>query len=228
MSKETFKVQRIKDQSEYAEWLLKKHYAHRIPSISYAFGLYDGGILKGVCTFGTPSSSTLRDGIAGSENAFYVLELNRLCVESDEKNITSFFVSRCIRELSGKIIISYADTSQGHVGKIYQACNFLYTGLSAKRTDWKVKGKEHLHGQSIADESRGHKNRAQYMRDKYGDDFYLQERPRKHRYILITGTKRFRKQMLSALRYPIEQYPKGETQRYDASYKPQSQMVMEF
>jgi len=33
------------------DWLLKKHYAHRIPSIMYAFGLYDvDNILQGVCT----------------------------------------------------------------------------------------------------------------------------------------------------------------------------------
>ena len=36
-------------------WLLKKHYAHRIPPIIYAFGLYDMyGCLKAVCSFGRP------------------------------------------------------------------------------------------------------------------------------------------------------------------------------
>ena len=32
-------------------------------------------------------------------------------------------------------IVSYADTSQGHHGYIYQATNWIYTGLSAKRTE---------------------------------------------------------------------------------------------
>ena len=36
------------------DWLLYKHYAKRIPSIEYSFGLYDGSILVGVCTFGCP------------------------------------------------------------------------------------------------------------------------------------------------------------------------------
>jgi len=224
--KSDFSVIRIKDQSEYAEWLLKKHYAHRIPSISYAFGLYQSGTLKGVCTFGCPSSSTLRRGLAGEEMEQYVIELNRLCVESEEKNITSFFVSKCLKLIDEKIVVSYADTSQGHIGKIYQACNFIYTGLSAKRTDWKIKGKEGLHGQTIADESRGQENRAAYMRKKYGDDFYLEERPRKHRYIYITGSKKFKKNSLENILYKKEPYPKGATKRYDASYKPQSQMIM--
>lgn len=31
-------------------WLLEKHYAQRIPSISYRYGLFKGDKLKGVCT----------------------------------------------------------------------------------------------------------------------------------------------------------------------------------
>ena len=101
----------------------------------------------------------------------------------------------------GKIVISFADISQGHNGCVYRASNFTYHGLSAKRTDWKVKGKEHLHGQTIADEFRGVKNRAKAMRDKYGDDFYLQERPRKHRYIFITGNKKQKKSIAKKIKY---------------------------
>lgn len=33
------------------EWLLKRHYAHRMPSISYAFALTDGNEAIGICTF---------------------------------------------------------------------------------------------------------------------------------------------------------------------------------
>jgi hypothetical protein len=107
-----------------------------------------------------------------------------------------------------KIIVSFADISQGHRGMVYQACNFIYCGLSAKRSDWKVKGKEHLHGQTIADEFRGIKNRAQAMRNKYGDDFYLSPRPRKHRYIYIIGSKPFKAKAKSSLKYKVEPYPK--------------------
>lgn len=216
--KHVFSVQRIPS-SETWDWLLKKHYARRIPSISYAFGLYDGLILSGVCTFGTPPAAPQRTGVAGENMKKYVLELNRLCVDSVEQNITSWFVSRCLSMLPNAIVISYADTEQGHSGKIYQACNFIYTGLSEKRTDWKINGMEHLHGQTVADESRGSVSRVQYMRDKYGDDFYLKERSRKHRYIYITGTKKFKKLARKELKYEVKQYPKEDTSRYDASAK---------
>ena len=39
---------------ECKQWLLYKHYAKRIPSIEYSFGLYNDSILVGVCTFGCP------------------------------------------------------------------------------------------------------------------------------------------------------------------------------
>lgn len=185
------------------------HYAKRWPSISYAFGLLDGEELIGVVTYGTPPSAPLRRGIAGDEYISNILELNRLCLRYNRKNEASMLVGRSLTMLpKNKIIVSFADISQGHKGYVYQACNFLYCGLSAKRTDWKVKGMEHLHGQTIADQFRGVKDRSKAMREKYGDDFYLEERPRKHRYIYITGSKAFKKKAKSALRYKIESYPK--------------------
>ena len=116
-------------------------------------------------------------------------------------------VGGSLRMMPESIVVSFADIEQGHVGTVYQACNFLYCGLSAKRTDWKVKGKEHLHGQTIADEFRGVENRAQAMKDKYGDDFYLQARSRKHRYVFIVGSKSFKRVALRSLRYQVQPYP---------------------
>ena len=192
------------------DYILKIHYAKRWPSISYAFGLYFNGELCGVITYGSPPSSTLKKGIAGEENKGDVLELNRLCLLKNKKNEASILIGNSLRMLpSNKIIVSFADTEQGHTGCVYQATNFIYCGLSAKRTDWKIKGKEHLHGQTIADEFRGVKNRAKAMREKYGDDFYLKPRSRKHRYLFIVGSKSYKKKIKKALNYEIMPYPKS-------------------
>ena len=43
----------------------------------------------------------------------------------------------------------------------------------------------------------------------YGDRFYVEDRPRKYRYIYITGSKTEKKQLLRQLKYKIEQYPKN-------------------
>ena len=213
--------------SESYTWLLNRHYAKRIPPISHAFGLYEGSVVSGVITFGVPVSSTLRGGVAGEGYVKDVLELNRLCINSANKGAASCLVSNSISQLpKGKIIVSYADTSMGHVGYVYQASNFIYTGLSAKRSDWKIRGHEHLHSATVADMSRGHENRAEYMRERFGDDFYLEDRPRKHRYIFFHGSKTYKKAARKALLYKVMPYPKGRTQRYnDAGYTEQ-QLVL--
>ena len=178
------------------------HYAHRWPSITHAYGLFDEGDLIGVVTYGTPPSATLRRGIAGDEHIKDVLELNRLCLKYNRKNEASMLVGRSLKFLpDGKFIVSFADTSQGHEGIVYRASNFKYYGLSAKRTDWSLKSKPHLHGQTVADEFRGRENRAALMREKYGDDFYLKPRPRKHRYIYVTGKPKQREQLESKIKY---------------------------
>ena len=141
--------------AECAPYILEIHYAKRWPSISYAFGLFRDGVNVGCVTYGTPPSPTLRNGIVGKENASCILELNRLCLRNNLRNEASRLVARSIKKLpKGKVIISFADSSQGHAGIVYQACSFSYHGLSAKRTDWRVKGKEHLHQLTLTDEFR--------------------------------------------------------------------------
>lgn len=194
---------------ECAPFILGIHYAKRWPSITFRYGLFNNGELVGVITYGTPPSAPLKVGIAGVEYAQDVLELNRLCLKYNIPNEASMLVSASLKLLpKDKIIISFADTEQGHVGTVYQACNFTYHGLSAIRTNWKVKGKEHLHGQTVADEFRGVPNRAAAMRAKYGDAFYLEVRPRKHRYIYLTGSKKYKKLAMKAIKYKQEAYPK--------------------
>jgi len=212
--------------SDVEPWLLKRHYARRIPPISYAFGAFEGNNLIGIITYGVPLSSTLRTGICGEEYEHLVLELNRLCCRN-EKNIASRLVSNSMDLIrKPRIIVSYADTSQGHVGYVYQATNFIYTGLTAKMMDCKVRGKDSLHHCSIGDEFRGQENRSQKMKEKYGDLLYQEERSRKHRYVFFIGNKKEKKKIKSVLKYEIKPYPKGETKKYDSSGYIETQMLL--
>ena len=123
---------------EVEPWLLEKHYAKRIPQLMFCFGLYDPQLI-GVVTYGIPPSPSLCMGICGQEYSNKVLELNRLCLLDNDKNQASFLVAHSIKQLpKPSIIVSYADTEHGHVGYVYQATNFIYTGLSANRVDWQV------------------------------------------------------------------------------------------
>ena len=215
------KVLPIKNEESYP-WLLNKHYAKRIPQIMFAFGLYEDNHLVGVCTYGIPASPSLCMGICGKEYSDKVLELNRVCLMDNSKNQASFLVANSIKLLpKPTIVVSYADTGKGHVGYVYQATNFLYTGLSANRLDWTVKGLEHKHSKTLSDGMT-----LESIKEKYGDDFYYVERSRKHRYIYFHGDKRQKKLMNQLLKYEIEPYPKGDSQKYDSGNQVETQGLL--
>jgi len=194
------------------EWLLKKHYAHRIPSISYAFGLYDAeNILQGVCTFGmTPNYIEMK-----AWEPYEILELNRLVVNDNHlDNATSFFVSHCISLLpKPRVLISYADIGKGHQGYIYQATNWLFTGQGgggSKLYILKNGYEQHQrHGEDIIPELIDH----------------IETTSVKNRYYYFHADKRDKRKLISMLRYESLPYPKGDNQRYDASYQPPVQGV---
>ena len=209
---------------ETYDWLLNVHYAKRIPQIMKAFGLYDEENLIGVVTYGIPASPSLCMGICGKEYSDMVLELNRLCLLDNHKNLASKLVSGSIKQLpKPTIVVSYADNKQGHVGYVYQATNFLYTGLSEKRVDWAIKGLEHKHSKTISDGMTLEK-----IKEKYGDNFYHIERSRKHRYIIFHGSKNDKKILRSKLKYKIQPYPKGKTNKYEITHTPSTQVIMNF
>jgi len=104
-----------------------------------------------------------------------IYELSRLCIHPDvqkeEYNITSWFVSRCIKKFRKdtkvKAILSYAD-SKHHDGIIYRACNFKYYGLTDKKKDfYYADGTKHSRG-SVK-----------------GSEGEWKERSRKHRYLMV-------------------------------------------
>jgi hypothetical protein len=195
-------------QAELAKpFIMDLHYAHRMPCIQYAFGLIDDDNIIGVCTYGQPASPWLYQGVAGEENRSKVIELNRLALlpKYNGGNHASMLVGRSLRLLpKGLFIVSYADFGgQGHVGYVYQATNWIYTGLTKERTD-------------IYSES-GH------SRHGCGDSTKRQNRTAKHRYIYLTGDK---KKQMEQLRYQEEPYPKGENVKYKTVEDVPTQMLL--
>lgn len=183
---------------ETYEWLLNKHYAKRIPSIIYSFGLYDSKNLIGVITYGIPASNQLCEGICGKELKENVIELNRLCLLNNKKNEASFLISNSIKLLpKPKIIVSYADSGMNHNGYVYQASNFIFTGTTKERTDmFAGEGKHSRHAT---------------------DATIRQIRTAKHRYVYIHSSKTDKKYILSKLNYEKLPYPKGENKKYNSN-----------
>ncbi len=173
------------------DWILNIHYAKRMPSISYAYGLYRYDEMVGMVSYGSPASPSLCKGICGEEYKSDVIELNRLVLKDNLPNEASFLVARSLKLLpKPKVVVSYADAGgQYHTGFVYQATNFLFTGTTKPRTD--IAGKDGKH-------SRHH----------LGDITKRVDRTAKHRYVYFIGSKRERKVLREALRYPVLDYPK--------------------
>lgn len=182
------------------QFLLPKHYAGRIPSISKAFGWYFNNELMAVCTFGKPASPSLCRGICGESCSANVYELNRLCRVDEFTEPLSCFVSACLRRLriENWIIVSYSDTGMNHHGYIYQACNFIYTGQTKERTDkWTPSGKHSRH----------------YLNSEQSG--FRKVRTSKHRYVYFcTFDKKLKRRWMDSLKYSVLDYPKGDNKNY--------------
>lgn len=202
--KEDYHIKNI-DHRTAMDIVIEKHYLHRKSPCSFSFGLFDNfENIVGVIVYGTPSSAPLRGGICGLKEKDNVIELTRLWVDDCvPRNGESFLIGNTIHLINKEIVVSYADTSASHIGYVYQATNWIYTGLSAKRTNWTVEGID-KHCQTIAD-----KYSSKELKDLYGDKFTLVDRPRKHRYIFFNCDKRRKKELVKQLKYPILPYPKG-------------------
>jgi hypothetical protein len=193
---------------EVEPWLLEKHYAKRMCPISFAFGLYDDEQLVGVVTYGVPASPFLCMGVCGIDNKDKVLELNRLCLNDGLKNGASFLVSKSLQMLpKPTIVISYADTAMGHVGYIYQASNFLFTGTTKERTDMAGEDGKHSRHNLGNSENRIH-------------------RSAKHRYVFFVGNKYQKSSLLEQLNYSVMPYPKGDSQKYDSGTTVKTQQLL--
>ena len=204
MALEAYSIRQV-DYATAMRTVVANHYLHRKAPCSVAFGLFLGDDLKGVVCYGTPSSAPLRSGIAGHEHSRNVVELTRLWVcDSVPRNGESYLIGRTLSKAGKEIVVSFAEIEQGHIGTVYQATNWMYTGLSAKRTNWTIEGID-KHCQTLADQYT-----AEQIREKYGDKFSLVPRPRKHRYVFINAKGGRKTQLIECLKSPQQPYPKKQ------------------
>jgi hypothetical protein len=114
--------------------VIDHHYLHAMPGgTQLCLGISDGDRLFGVLTLGVGPANVHRmvDGAEPSE----CLTLTRLWLSDDlphnsESRVLGVVLRYLRRETSVKFVVSYADPSAGHVGTIYQAGNWIYTGTS--------------------------------------------------------------------------------------------------
>jgi hypothetical protein len=170
--------------------VIEHHYLHRRPSISFAFGLFQMGILRGVVTFGTPPSRHLQVGACPSDPSL-VIELNRLWVDDVmPQNSESWFVSRALKLLPPRIVVSYADPVHGHYGYVYRALNFHYAG-------WTDMDRKTPRYDYIAKDPTKHTRES-----SRSGVAYKRRRVAKVRYWIATGNRRERKALEARCGWP--------------------------
>lgn len=114
--------------------VVRHHYLHSLPGGTLlVFGVFVGIRLMGVLTIGCGPSQAYR--LVEDACTDDCAVLTRLWIADDlPKNSESRVIGVVLRSLKRntnlKFLVSYADPSQGHVGTIYQATGWVYTGLS--------------------------------------------------------------------------------------------------
>jgi hypothetical protein len=110
------------------------------------FGAYFNGHLEGAISFGAPNATEL-DGYWDRTTQFGWHEIKRLVMSpACPRNSESRMIGRTISMLRKRCIVhgivTYADTSQGHIGTIYKASGFKYLGLTSPK--WRPRSQKHL------------------------------------------------------------------------------------
>jgi hypothetical protein len=116
--------------SKYA--CLHFHYAHAVPQARLGYSVFNSeGEWCGVILF----SNGANQFIASSFNMVQgqVMELVRVALNGKQE-CTSQALAMALKLLKTdapavKLIVSYADRNQGHIGTIYQATNWYYLGV---------------------------------------------------------------------------------------------------
>jgi hypothetical protein len=179
--------------------LAEAHYIGKPGSTSVRLGLYLAGELAGVITYGTIPLPNAR-AICGPEHERQVLELTRLALydwaprNSESRLIAASYQHVLVARPQTRILISYADGRQGHVGTIYQASNWLYTGASTGDVVYCCDDGRTLHPRTV-----GWKDLPPGRWVPAGN---------KYRYVTFIGTPTDRRVLRKRLRWPVLPAPK--------------------
>lgn len=184
----------------------REHYLHSLPGgTKLAFGVFMANRLLGAVTLGVgPANAHCLVEDAKPEDC---LTLTRLWL-SDElpRNSESRVIGIILRALRKhtdlKFLVSYADPSQGHIGTIYQATGWIYTGLSEAMPLYDLGDGVARHSRTLGYAFGSHSTR-HFAR--HGVDVKLVPQIAKFRYIYFLDPH-----CRARLRAPTLPYPKKE------------------
>jgi hypothetical protein len=188
--------------------LVKNHYLHSFPGCTeLCFGAFSDNKLLGAITFGAGPANAFRlvEGVS-LENC---LTLTRLWLSEElPSNSESKVISISIRYIKKftklKFLVTYADPTQGHVGTIYQATGWIYTGFSEAMPKFDLGDGIARHSRSLSHAFGSHS--LKYFSEHGLEVKVLPQLP-KHRYIYLLDQG-----LRNKITTPVLPYPKKENE----------------
>ena len=216
------------------EIIVKKHYTHAWTACRYALGIFyrtdesnavgDNHKLIGCLVYGFPVGARAANSVSDSITKDNILELTRLyCDDGYGSNIESFALGQSFKwfkenDKAIKVLISYADNGQEHLGGIYQATNWIYQGMNtdiALMPNYGISLSKDpykwIHSRTVF--SMWGSGNLEALRAAIGKDgykeFWRREEPPKHRYVqILAQDKKEKKDLMKRLKHEIRPYPK--------------------
>lgn len=129
------------------------HYSRKMPSSkSVHFGAWEDSRFIGAVIYGRGANHHMAGqyGLRITE----VAELTRVALDRHQTPVTQI-VASTLRQLRAqnpglRLVVSYADTAQGHLGVIYQAGGWIYTGPATPQKRIRLRGRLY-HKRTVSD-----------------------------------------------------------------------------
>lgn len=188
--------------------IVQHHYLHSLPGgTKLAFGILVNGRLLGAITFGAGPANAhkLVEGVKQEE----YLALTRLWLSDElpsnsESRVIGVSLRAIKKNTSVKFLVSYADPSHGHLGTIYQATGWLYTGLSEAMPMFDLGDGKVRHSRSLSHAFGSHSLK---HFESHGINVKVVPQPCKHRYVYFLDES-----YRTSLTTPVLPYPKKDNQ----------------
>lgn len=191
------------------------HYAKAVPVNTVGYNIYnDNSEWCGVILYGMGANNNIGNEFGLKQGQ--CVELVRVALNGKQE-CTSKAIALSLKQIKKdlplcRLVVSYADCDQNHLGTIYQATNWLFVGTKLQNShdnSWIVNGKR-IHGRIISDwvSNRGGLKgltRQQFLRKYYDKNAQPFTTKGKRKY-LMPMDKKMRKQIT-----PLSQpYPKND------------------
>ena len=184
------------------EFVAERHYSGSCQPGVERHGLFDTGVLVGAAVYNN-GNRRMQEAVFGAPFADKVLHLHRLVTEPGQP--TGQLLARSLKLLDVErhwAVVTYADPSRGHLGKVYQATNAIYTGVTAGNIQFRMPDGSVVNGRGAP--GKTHADRRAWGRSVGATEQF----PRKHRYVYLLRSERALRKQGAELLLPRLPYPR--------------------